>query len=136
MRIAAGTRVLGSVLVAGPVVALVVALAGPAGASDSPKDQPKYQIMRADNERVWRLNTETGEIVVCQMENARMVCASSGETVDKSRATADDLEQARERERTAAREDKFATMDRLMVFFERFMKMISELKPGGGETVR
>jgi hypothetical protein len=126
MKIVSGGIVLCSALAAG------LSFAGPAAVADS----PKYQIMKADNERVWRLDTETGEIAVCQMENARMVCASSGGSIDKSKATADDLEKARERERTAAREDKFATMDRLMMLFERFMKMVSELKLGASDAMR
>jgi len=121
-----------SVLWLAAILGLAVPLAGGAGAITT--DGPKYQIVKADQERVWRLNTETGEIAVCQMEAGRMVCASSGETIDRSTATVEDLEKARERERTAVREDKFATMDRLMVFFERFVKMVSELRPGSGET--
>jgi hypothetical protein len=113
------------------VLGALLAVSLPAAA-----EGPKYQIVRADNEKVWRLNTETGEIAVCQMEGARMVCASSGETIEKSKATAEDLDKARDRERSAAREDRFATMDRLMAMFERFMRLISELKPGATEALR
>lgn len=132
MRIASGA------LVAGAVLALALPAVGQTegAAQNGLQNGPKYQIMRADNERVWRLNTETGEIAVCHMEGARMVCASSGETIERSKQTPEDLEKARERERTAEREDKFAMMDRLMVLFERLMKMVSELKPDGAQPTR
>ncbi len=40
-----------------------------------------YQIIKAENNRVWRLNKVSGEIAVCTLEGENLVCTNSTEAI-------------------------------------------------------
>ena len=99
------------------LAALACANADAAGAGN-------FQVLRTDDGNVWRMDTRTGEIVMCHAEGGRMVCASSGEEIARSSSTPEDLEAARAR---AAREEeasRVARIERMMGMFERMLEMV------------
>lgn len=60
-------------LLAGPVFAQ-----SDTTATDSSRP---FQFLKATDDRVWRLNTETGEIAVCTLNGENLVCTTSTDAV-------------------------------------------------------
>jgi hypothetical protein len=48
-------------------------------AQEAKSDPGIYQIVKAENDRVWRLNRETGEIAVCTLVGEMLSCTTSTE---------------------------------------------------------
>lgn len=44
-------------------------------------DEEKFQIVKATDSRVWRLNKQTGEIAVCSLDGTNLVCTTSSEAI-------------------------------------------------------
>lgn len=92
-------------------------------------EKGNYQIVKTEDGNIWRMDTRTGEIVMCHAESGRMVCASSGEKVATSKATAEDLEAARVKARRENNEAQAEMLDRMMGMFERMMEMVQKYEP-------
>lgn len=87
---------------------------------------PRYQIIKSENGTLWRMNTETGEIAICTAKGARMVCASSGEQIEKSTLSADDLDAAQNERRARKRMETTQTLDKLVDVFERLLDIAAK----------
>lgn len=92
---------------------------------------PRYQIIKTEHGRTWRLNTETGEITVCRLRHDRLICANSTMASELPKATPEQLETERKEQRRADREDRNEMLDRFMSFFERIIKFAQ--KHAGGK---
>ena len=62
----------------------------------------RYQIVKATETMVWRLDRQSGDIVACQFDGAAMVCGAAAEAVTRPKSSYDELK--RERAREAAEE--------------------------------
>ena len=62
-----------------------------------------FQIMKATDNKIWRLNKVTGEISVCTLDGERLVCTSSTEAMRPPAMTYE--ERASERKRLKADQD-------------------------------
>lgn len=108
---------------------------GPAaGAPDVPG---RYQIVRVEDGVSWRLDTATGELTACRIEDDRMVCARSAEATELPRMAAGELERRRAAEQEAERarearlrQEEMAVLDRILGFF----KWVVERALGAGST--
>ena len=89
---------------------LIVATLGYATATSADtQDSQTYQIIKATDSRVWRLNTQTGEIAVCSLDGEQLICTSSAQAISPPTKTYADLEsERREQEQLDAqgREEK------------------------------
>jgi len=123
-----------SVLVGSGIIALSIVTAalvlpeggiwaGKNGARIAKADAPRYQIIKTEQDRTWRLDTKTGEITVCRLRGDRMICANSAMATELPRATPQQLEAERRTQRQARREDRNEMLDRFMNFFERIIKL-------------
>ena len=92
---------------------------------------PRFQIIKTEHGRTWRLNTETGEITVCRLQADRMICANSTMATEMPKATPKQLESERQQERLARRDEGKEMLDRFMGFFERIIKFAQ--KHAGGD---
>lgn len=93
----------------GLLIAIAAAQAAAAGGDGD------YQLMKATPDKVWRLNRRTGEIAVCTMQGARVVCTASAEA-QSSEALSEKELKARDREKRS----------RDLAFFERIFALIQE----------
>lgn len=91
-------------------------------------DQGKYQIVKSTENRVWRLNKETGEIAVCDLDGANLVCTTSSDAAEVPKKTYEELEAAkaaaekeREEERQAARHQELKMLDKAMALIREFI---------------
>lgn len=83
---------------------------------------PRFQIIKTEQGRTWRLDTQTGKITVCHLRNDRMICADSTTATQLPQATPEQLEKQEQERRHAKREDRNEMLDRFMNFFERIIK--------------
>ena len=57
-----------------------------------------YEIVKATEDRVWRLNRQTGEIAVCSLLEEQLLCTNSTEAIVPPTMTYADLQTQREQE--------------------------------------
>lgn len=69
-----------------------LAVLAPQIESQAAAEDDKYQIVKATDDRVWRLNKQTGEIAVCSLEGTNMVCTTSTEAVRPPKKSFDDVQ--------------------------------------------
>ncbi len=96
-------------------------------------DDGKFQIMKATENRVWRLNKETGEIAVCTLEGERLLCTTSSEAAappKKSyaeiKAEKDAAEKLASERRRKQDEMEMKILDRILAFFRELITMTKE----------
>lgn len=79
-----------------------------------------YEIIRATENRVWRLNKETGEIAVCTLKEDRLICTTTTEALSPTSDAYADLED-KEQERVN-REQK-----QELEFLERILDLVRDM---------
>lgn len=86
-----------------------------------------YQIMKATETRVWRLNTQTGEIAVCDLSGENLVCTSTTDAAAVPKKSYEEIEAERKAEMEAA--DKKAAEDRAreLKFLDKILAFVREL---------
>jgi len=114
------------------VVILVAALPVRADSSG------KYQITKATEDRVWRLNTETGEIAVCKLEGENLICTTTSDAAAVPKKSYDEIAAERDATEKATmaadaerRERELKMLDRILAFF-REMLATAMGQPSGG----
>jgi hypothetical protein len=113
---------------------LAVLLGGGAFASEPARaDDGKFQLMKATENRVWRLNKETGEIAVCTLEGERLLCTTSSEAAmppkksyAEMKAEKDAAEKAAHERRRKQDEMEMKILDRILAFFRELITMSKE----------
>ena len=89
----------------------------PAGA-----DSPRYEIVRATENRVWRLDTQTGEIAVCGMRGDRLVCTSSSEAARPEAKSYSDLESEAAARETSDEREQLRLLDKILALLREFIR--------------
>lgn len=111
-------------------VALAVAFAALvptfAAAQDS-KTDGVFQIVKATENRVWRLNTQTGEIAVCELTGANMVCTTTSDAASAPKKSYEQIEAKRAAEKAAAEKEQADRRERELKFLDRILAFIREL---------
>lgn len=92
-----------TLLMTGTLVASFWLVPDISAAADS-RDDDTYQIMKATQDRVWRLNKKTGEIAVCTLERDNLICTSSAKAITPPSRTY--AERQRDQEKAAAEAQK------------------------------
>lgn len=108
------------------VLAFGSILSAGAHAQDT-KTDGVYQIMKATETRVWRLNTQTGEIAVCDLSGENLVCTTTTDAAAVPKKSYEEIEAERKAEMEAA--DKKAAEDRAreLKFLDKILAFIREL---------
>ena len=86
-----------------------------------------FQIVKATNSRVWRLNTQTGEIAVCDLSGENLVCATSANAADVPKKSYAEIEAEREAVAKAAADKQQAERTTELKFLDRILAMVREL---------
>ena len=102
----------------GLALALATVLVQPLAAQEAKAEAGVYQILKAENDRVWRLNRETGEIAVCTLTGEMLTCTSSSEAV-------------RPRARTLAEREAELSAD--LAFLDKVFESLKSLVRAGME---
>ncbi len=87
-----------------------------------------FQIMKATETRVWRLNTQTGEIAVCDLQGDNLICTNSTAAAEAPAKTYAEIEAERAAQaeaEAAAREEQRAQdlkmLDRILDLIKEFI---------------
>lgn len=98
----------------------------------------KYQITKATEDRVWRLNTETGEIAVCKLEGENLICTTTSEAAAVPKKSYDEItaeREAAEKARMAAdaerRDRELKILDKILAFFRELIATAMGQSSGG-----
>lgn len=96
----------------------------------------RYEIVRADADRIWRLDKATGEIAVCALDGERLVCTSSTEAIEPPAMTYE--ERQTERERQAAEAEALRQIERArdLEMLDRALAAFRELMAAAIERER
>jgi len=76
----------------------------------------RFQIVKATETTVWRLDRQSGDIVACQFDGAAMVCGAPGEAVTWPKSSYDELKRERAREAAEERALKRAARENALSF--------------------
>lgn len=114
-------------------LALSAVLAGLAGDASADTAKGRYQLMKATEDRVWRLDTQTGEIAVCTLRGESLVCTTSSDAAtppkksygemqaDKAAMEKRDAERRRKQQET-----EMKMLDRILAFFRELITLAKE----------
>ena len=86
-----------------------------------------FQIVKATNSWVWRLNTQTGEIAVCDLSGENLVCTTSANAADVPKKSYAEIEAEREAVAKAAADKQQAERTTELKFLDRILAMVREL---------
>jgi hypothetical protein len=116
------------------VVAVGFGLLGvpPANAEDG-----KYQFMKATESRVWRLDTESGEITVCTLDGEQLLCTTSANAAVPTKKSYAEIqaEKATAKKAVVARREKqqetdLKILDRIIAFVREMIAMAKDQASG------
>jgi hypothetical protein len=92
-----------------------------------------YEVVKASENRIWRLNRQTGEVSVCTLEAERLICASSEgaatpppQTYAEVQAERDRLAQLDASQREEDRKRKLAMLNLMMQTFKGLAESSTE----------
>lgn len=118
-------------LIAAALLSALTAGAMPAAAAES-GDADVFQIMKATETQVWRLNKRTGEIAVCSLESGtNLVCVATTEVKAPKLSYAElearrkATEEAEKKRREDERQKDLALIDRMIELFRQFLREMS-----------
>ena len=86
-----------------------------------------YQIVKATENRVWRLNTETGEISVCDLSGENLICTTSANAAEVPAKSYAEIEAQRAAEAKQAKLDREAERERELQFLDNILALFREL---------
>lgn len=93
-----------------------------------------YEFMKATEDRVWRLNRQTGEISVCTLTRDTLLCSTSSGGAETPATTYEELQQreaadaaALQAKEAEERERALQMLDRMVEMFKEF---VAETTPG------
>ena len=87
----------------------------------APAAGERYQIIRATEQRVWRLDKTSGEITVCALEHDRMVCAKSTDAAVAPKRSYEQLAEERRAKKAQDRDAQIAMLDRMLNMFRELV---------------
>ncbi len=93
----------------------------------------RYQIVRATEHRVWRLDKASGEITVCKLQRDRMMCANSTDAVVAPKRSYEDLQAERAAKKARDRDTQIATLDRMLMLFRELVAYSIEQENANAE---
>lgn len=86
-----------------------------------------YQIVKATADRVWRLNTETGEIAVCALSGENLVCTSTSDAAEVPKKSYAEIEAERAEAAKTAKAAKAAEREQELKFLDKILALFREL---------
>lgn len=132
-------RPLGTTVIGFALLAITVTSIAPARADEAPNDT--YQIIRATPDRVWRLNTRTGEVAVCTLEGTQLVCIPSVETPKLPARTYKQIEADRAKAKAAAEQKRqeekvksLKVLDQMIEAFRQFIRAAIKADENGNQN--
>jgi len=133
-------RAAGSVRVMGAAFVLATfAMAGPVAAqSGAASGEDIYEIVRASEDRIWRLNKQTGDVSVCTLDGDQLICTDTDDAANPPKKTYEQIEEEkaaaeaeREAQERAEQERQLTILDRMLDMVRELLQMSMEPAPEG-----
>lgn len=110
-----------------------VAAAGRAEpAEPAVRGEGRYQIVEATPDRVWRLDTRTGEISMCKLAGDRLICTHSSQAAEPPRADYETLQAQREAQEEAEAKRQLRFLDKMLEMFRELVRYALQREGEGG----
>ncbi|MDD9877882.1 MAG: hypothetical protein OXR84_10630 [Magnetovibrio sp.] len=109
-------------------VALAAALW--AGADAPARAADNFQFMKATENRVWRLNKETGEVAVCTLQGERLICTTSKDAATPPPKSYAEMKAAEKARRDKQHDKDMAILDRIFAFFKELITLSKDQEAG------
>lgn len=110
---------------------LLLATAPGALAQDQQSEaQGRYQIVEATPDRVWRLDTVTGEISLCKLQGDRLICTHSSKAAEPPQKDYESLQEEQQAEQQAEAERQLRFLDRMLEMFRELIRYALERQEG------
>ena len=93
-----------------------------------------YQIVKATESRVWRLNTHTGEIAVCSLQGEQLLCTSSAQAITPPAKSYAELQAEREAQALRDAERKQEKRERNLAMLTLMFNAFKDLAMAGSEA--
>jgi len=113
---------------------MVISLGYVAAAPADSTLEPTYQIVRATDSRVWRLNTRTGEIAVCSLDAEQLLCSSSNDAISPPARTYAELEAERQAQAALAMQRKEEQRKRSLAMLDLMLNAFRGLAVAGASA--
>lgn len=88
---------------------------------------PVYQIIKATQDRVWRLNRRTGEIAVCSINGENLLCTNSADAIKPPTKTYAELEAERKQAAADTRQRRETERKRDLAFVNKMIDALKEV---------
>lgn len=96
--------------------------------SAAPKsDGAIFQIVKATDSRVWRLNKQTGEMAVCSLDGEQLICTSSANAIEVPKQSYGDRQAAKQRSMEAEKRRREEQRKNDMAFLDRVIEAVRSL---------
>lgn len=82
----------------------------------------RYQIVKASDNRVWRLDRETGEITVCTLDGPRLNCTVSSDAMRPPKVSFEENEAKKRRQEKEAQAKDLEFLDRALAAIRSLFK--------------
>lgn len=115
------SSILALALIAGWNLAAAPDLAAQTQTSDA-----QFEFIKATEDRIWRLNRQTGEIAVCTLERETLLCSTSTGAAQTPATTYEELKQREAAELAAADAKDKEERERAMKLLDRMVEMFKE----------
>ena len=120
--------------------AALAAATGPIAARAQEGSNDTYQIIHATPDRVWRLNTRTGEVAVCSLEGGQLVCVPGVEAPKSQARTYEQIEADKakaaaeaERQRKEEKAKSLKVLDQMIEAFRQFLQAAIKADEGDSQ---
>jgi hypothetical protein len=95
-------KILFSTFSALALVAGLALIAAPEAVAQTQTSTSEFEFLKATEDRVWRLNRQTGEIAVCTLERETLLCSTSSGAAQTPATSYEELKQREAAELAAA----------------------------------
>jgi len=81
----------------------------------------RYEIVRTTESRVWRLDTQTGEVAVCSLRGDRLVCTSSSAAARPEAKSYTELEAEAAAREAGEEREQLRLIDKVLALLREFI---------------
>ncbi|TCS65174.1 hypothetical protein [Varunaivibrio sulfuroxidans] len=115
-------RLYALVLTGAFLIASVSMARGGEKAPSKDEGRGRYQIVKASDNRVWRLDRETGEITVCTLDGPRLNCTVSSDAIRPPKVSFEENEAEKRRQEKEAQAKDLEFLDRALAAVRSLFK--------------
>jgi hypothetical protein len=119
-------KILFSTFSALALVAGLALIAAPEAVAQTQTSTSEFEFLKATEDRVWRLNRQTGEIAVCTLERETLLCSTSSGAAQTPATSYEELKQREAAELASAEAKDKEERERAMRLLDRMVEVFKE----------